>query len=480
MKDLPTWWKEIDGAARQWLIVGKGPSFKERERFDLSEYFTVGLNHVIAKLDRADVASAIDIEVVRDCEESIRKKASFLLMPRYPHPHPDLNIQRPERPLESYFNEIPLLRSLSEEGRLIWYALSSGLPVSDSPLVQCGFFSAEVMVNVIAMMGGKIIRTLGVDGGRTYDLAFREFESKTLLANRQESFDKQFAGIHSTVKKYGITYAPMTTEIPIRIFIGTDETQMLGVKVLQYSIRKHTGVPIEFDDMMHVRAPMPTDPKNQPRTGFSFNRFAIPKLAGYTGRAVYLDADMLVFHDFAELWNMPFNGASVLHCANANPGRAKQFSVLLLDCSRLKWDLAEIVHGLDRGSYNYDELMKEMCIESPESVRDGLPEEWNSLEKIVPGRTRLIHYTDMHTQPWVYRDNANGAVWSRYLREAIASKFISMEEVRAAVRSGYARPSLLAEIQLPVRLWSMIKSIVGRVLDRGFVPHKKLAERLNK
>jgi hypothetical protein len=51
--------------------------------------------------------------------------------------------------------------------------------------------------------------------------------------------------------------APEPTE-PLRIFIGTDESQVVAHQVLAYSIRKHASVPVEirpiFDESSMVRA----------------------------------------------------------------------------------------------------------------------------------------------------------------------------------------------------------------------------------
>ncbi len=479
MKEVTQWWTEVEGQKHPWLLYGKGPSFERRVEFDCTPFLSIALNHVVERLDHADVVSAIDLEVVRDCGAAIRSKARFLLMPRYPHPHPDLSVQQPERPLESYFDELPLLKELSEAGRLVWYGLATGPKISHTPVIPCGFFSAEVIIKLLGTLGAKTIRTLGIDGGRSYAGAFKTLESKTLLSNGQPSFDIQFDGIHRAVKAHKLHYAPMTTEIPIRIYIGTDETQMIGTKVLQYSIRKHTPVPVAFDDMMHVRAPMPRDKANQPRTGFSFHRFAIPRLAGYQGRAIYLDADMLVFHTIEELWNTPLQGATVLHCASSDASRVKQFSVLLLDCQRLKWELEAIVQGLDNAIYGYDSLMKEICLEPPDQVRDLLSPYWNSLEMYDCGKTRLIHYTDMQTQPWVYRNNRNGAIWVQYLREALTERAILFNEVQSAIQKGFIRPSLRCELSISERVWPKIKNSFGRFLDRRFVPHRRLNERLS-
>ena len=80
-------------------------------------------------------------------------------------------------------------------------------------------------------------------------------------------------------------------ETPVRVYVGSQEAQMLPVKVLEYSIRKHTELPVEIFPLHHasIEVPMPRDPRNRPRTPFSFQRFYIPQLAGFRGRAIYLD-----------------------------------------------------------------------------------------------------------------------------------------------------------------------------------------------
>ena len=98
----------------------------------------------------------------------------------------------------------------------------------------------------------------------------------------------------------------------IKVFVGADRSQQAAVKVLEYSIRRHTKARVELIPMIDLPVPLPKDPRNWQRTGFSYSRFCIPKLAGYSGRAIYMDADMLVFRDLSELWSLPFNGARVL------------------------------------------------------------------------------------------------------------------------------------------------------------------------
>ena len=104
----------------------------------------------------------------------------------------------------------------------------------------------------------------------------------------------------------------MSQDDVIRVFVGTDRSQQLAVPVLEYSIKRHTTAKVEVIPMLDLPVPKPKDPRNGQRTGFSYSRFCIPKLAGYKGKAIYMDADMIVFNDIRELWNIPFDGAKVV------------------------------------------------------------------------------------------------------------------------------------------------------------------------
>lgn len=242
------------------------------------------------------------------------------------------------------------------------------------------------------------------------------------------------------------------------IFVGSDRSQFLAVSVLEHSIRRHTDLDVVVRSMHDVDLPDPTDIRQGKRTGFSFTRFAIPQLMGYKGRAVYLDADMLVFRNFRELWEIPFDGAKIIiqeelpdKAQNqTKPGalktRIKQCSVMLLDCDALRWDPVEIIAGLD-GKYTYEQLLQEMCILDESEVKYGVPFEWNSFELYEPGKTGLIHYTDMHTQPWVFANNPNGFIWHEEVRLMLENGALKWEQLEEEVRLGYFRPSLLQEIK---------------------------------
>src|SRR5437762_14341090 len=96
------------------------------------------------------------------------------------------------------------------------------------------------------------------------------------------------------------------------IFVGTDRSQLLAVSILEYSIRRHTQQKVRVCPLIDLDLPEPNDIRQSSRTNFSFARFTIPELKGYRGRALYLDADMLVFRDIAELWKLPLNGVKII------------------------------------------------------------------------------------------------------------------------------------------------------------------------
>ena len=207
MKDLTEWWQEISGTDRRWLILGKGPSFERRNDYDIHSFSTIAINHVVREL-RVDVTSAVNYDILRDCGDAIYENSRFLLMPRYPHSIPgDADLL-----LESYFQTYPLLRRMSLEGRLIWYNLSSDPFYPGAPVVENSGFSVCILFNLLAMLGARHVRTLGIDGGLSYASSFADLEGRTRLANGMATYDNQFSDMMRTVKRYGLDYAPLNSE----------------------------------------------------------------------------------------------------------------------------------------------------------------------------------------------------------------------------------------------------------------------------
>jgi hypothetical protein len=270
-------------------------------------------------------------------------------------------------------------------------------------------------------------------------------------------------------------YAPLDVESPVRVYVATTDAQMLSTRVLEWSIRKHASLTVEVNPMhlSGIEIPTPKAPGNRPRTPFSFQRFLIPALAGYQGRAIYLDSDMQVFKDIRELWTKPFGEADLLAAREpGSTGRKPQFSVMLLNCERLRWDIKAIVDELDRGDLTYEQLMYEMRVAT--HVAADIEPEWNSLERFEEGRTSLVHYTDMNTQPWVALDNPLNFLWTRDLLEAVGAGFITRSLVAEHIGKGYVRPSLLHQIDHGIED-SLLLPKAARSLDEHFrAPYTEL------
>src|SRR5882672_7894127 len=218
-----------------WLMLGKGPSFVKRHACDLLAFHTLSLNHAVRE-QRVRVAHILDYDVVDDCAEAIKNNAEVLVMPWRPH----LNFVPGKHSLAELAQANRTLQFINEQGRLLWYNLSTAPDKpGDSPVVRAEFFSAEAGLNLLALAGVRKVRSLGIDGGREYSREFDDLKTKTLLSCGQESFDKQFKGFARTIRTTGVDYAPLDVESPIRIYVGATEAQMLPVKVLEHSIREN-------------------------------------------------------------------------------------------------------------------------------------------------------------------------------------------------------------------------------------------------
>lgn len=276
----------------------------------------------------------------------------------------------------------------------------------------------------------------------------------------------------------------------IRVFVGADRSQRLAIRVLEYSIRRHTTAQVEVIPMVDLEVPRPKNPRNDQRTGFSFSRFCIPALTDYRGKAIYMDADMLVFSDIRELWEIPFDGAKVVIQeevkfadittlkSGAPKVRRKQCAVMLLDCSRLDWRIENIVAAMDAGHFGYEQLLYELCILEEEEIKYGVPFEWNSLEHF-DHETRLLHFTDMATQPWVSSRNKNGHTWLAEVRRMLKHGALKMGEIEDEISAGFFRPSLLRDLKwrhfVPRMFLPIFDSINTRIdFARGYQPHKDL------
>ncbi len=253
------------------------------------------------------------------------------------------------------------------------------------------------------------------------------------------------------------TYLPKERDMsqtPVRVFIGSGEASVLERKTLIYSLQKHSQRPldiyvfngthnsIEHNQDKPVLANMPLHIKYYNFTEFSLYRFLIPEICNHQGRAIFLDSDVACLGDIGELFDLPMNGADML-CVKAYGTAEWGPSVLLLDCSKCRFDLPRIFDEIGSGQFSYGDftrLGEPYLAVHPHAIGE-LDPGWNSFDKIGEG-TKIVHYTSLMTQPWRYVGHPHGETWFQLFWEAQAAGQITESEITKAIWRGYARPNI--------------------------------------
>lgn len=232
------------------------------------------------------------------------------------------------------------------------------------------------------------------------------------------------------------------TDVPIRVFIGTEPAQRLACEVLKFSISARCGVPVEFTEIGSIDGEAP-GPELPQQTGFSFVRWRVPQLVGYVGRAIYMDADIVVTGNIEALWKeaIPEDRAVL-----ARPTADDRYftSVMLMDCAKLKhWDIWKL---LDRVQHEpqwfYHTIMWASCKSPYRADFAALPKSWNMLDR-WDAQTDALHYTDLRRQPWRYSGHPSSEIFRDELRAGIGAGAIPRELVKAEIEKGHIRGDLL-------------------------------------
>lgn len=226
----------------------------------------------------------------------------------------------------------------------------------------------------------------------------------------------------------------------IRIFVGGTIEHWLPTKVLEHSILRRTPRRFDFTRLWDspITIPTPKDPGNRPATSFSLQRFLIPELCAFEGKGIYLDSDMVVWDDIKELWDTPFpKGARLL----APPGW--QSAVLIWDCT-MGIRTADLIADMDAGRRSYSQLMN---LKGLDGVSRSIDPNWNcmdrpDLRRMINSQSRLLHYTDMHHQPWLKAGHPAEEAWIRELKAALRAGHISRNDILREIELQHVRPSL--------------------------------------
>ena len=192
----------------------------------------------------------------------------------------------------------------------------------------------------------------------------------------------------------------------INIFIGYDSKEKVAYNVLSHSIIQNSTKPVAITPIAlnHLKDDFVRERNALSSTEFSFSRFMIPHLMNYQGWALFMDCDMLMFEDIAELWRMRDDSKAIQVCKHDYiPKEKTKFlgqvqtaypkknwsSFMLMNCkkcSTLTPDYVNRASGLELHQFKW--------LESEDLIGD-LPLEWNWLvgEYEHKDEVKNVHYT---------------------------------------------------------------------------------------
>ena len=211
----------------------------------------------------------------------------------------------------------------------------------------------------------------------------------------------------------------------IRVFIGYDAVEAVAFGVLAHSINARASQPVQVAPVMleQLRGVYRRERNPLQSTDFSFSRFLVPYLCGFEGWAVFMDCDMLMRADIAELWKLrderyavqlvkhvhvPREETKFLGAVQTKYEKKNWSSVMLMNCARcteLTPDYVNRATGLELHQFKW--LGNDALI-------GAIPPAWNHLVGYdSPSRdAKLVHYT--LGGPWFpeYKDCEYAAEWT--------------------------------------------------------------------
>ena len=204
---------------------------------------------------------------------------------------------------------------------------------------------------------------------------------------------------------------------PVRIFLGTEEAQYRAERIFFYSIEKFRD-PSRVYEVYLMKNIRGID-RRKWRTGFTNYRYAIPSFAGGEGRAIYNDVDQIYLADPALLFDLDMGRHGYMAIS------AKDTSVMVMDCAAM----LRVWNRETAGKLGKHELINKPS-QTP-GLWGELDGHWNARDQeYVEGRTKCLHYTALHQQPWEpfpddfsYHPNPLAYIWHDLEHEADAAGF---------------------------------------------------------
>ena len=198
---------------------------------------------------------------------------------------------------------------------------------------------------------------------------------------------------------------PKSQEV-IPVFIGYDPREAIAYHTCVNSIIRNSSQPVSILPLsLNLFKEFYNNTGKDGSNQFIYSRFLVPYLMGFKGHAIFIDGDMIVRGDLAELWNLRQTGKDVqvvkhdyvtklnekyLGAKNENYPRKNWSSVILWNCGsfpnrKLTPEFVERATGAELHRFTWID-----------DARIGeLSQEWNWLpqEHGVNDQAKIIHWT---------------------------------------------------------------------------------------
>ncbi len=193
---------------------------------------------------------------------------------------------------------------------------------------------------------------------------------------------------------------------PIRIFVGTETAQARAERIFVWSIDLVRDPSRTYE--IYLMKELTGFDRRRWLTGFTNYRFAIPAFAGSSGIAIYNDVDQIYLTDPGELFDLPIGEHGFLSIAENDS------SVMVMDCEKMS-----SIWTLEQARRERKNTLLKDALNIP-NLWGKLDSKWNARdEEYAEGKSAVLHYTALHTQPWnpfpqefVYQESPVGHVWN--------------------------------------------------------------------
>ncbi|PSB04137.1 glycosyltransferase [Merismopedia glauca] len=234
----------------------------------------------------------------------------------------------------------------------------------------------------------------------------------------------------------------------LQIAIGTEASQYIPQKVLEFSIRECTT------SLLDIRC-LKQSEKRIGGTKFGFVRFHVPAAFGYQGTAIYLDADQIVLADLQQLCEAledPYSLGLVRDLVgifgDKPVPKRYETSVMVLNCNKLKsWQPETLFKNvvpndavLETGQMHYRDFMWLKWMDEREIQL--IDSAWNHFNILQPD-TKLVHFSHVASQPWKNPQHPLTGFWSQWLVKTLDSGFLKRRELLREIILRHIHPYFL-------------------------------------